>query len=450
MQIIADLHIHSKYSRAVSQKMDLYEIASWASKKGIGLVTTADWTHPLWMREIKTKLKEVASGVYELKDPPINQRRPVRFILTTEIASIYNQGGKLRRIHNLVFSPSIETAERINDQLKKKGVNLMADGRPITGISSKDLLSMLLEINPAILFVPCHAWTPWFSLYGSRSGFDSIKECFNGLESEIYAIETGLSSDPIMNWQIKELKNRSIISSSDAHSGPKLGREATVFVPTTQQYNNVTFNFTYQDIIKAIKQSPNSKLKIGYTIEFFPEEGKYHWSGHRACGIRYSAKETKEKGIICPVCQKPLTIGVENRVLDLSEQIIEKEELHFLPNKAGVIFVYDKEKVRKPFVSIVPLMETLIEVTGSPVKAAAEYEKLTTSLGTEFEILLKKSLEEIEKTGGQKLRQAIEIIRKRKVFVDPGYDGVFGKVKIFDGRKENEEKQLSADQPSLF
>jgi len=450
MQIIADLHIHSKYSRAVSQKMDLYEIASWAAKKGIGLVTTADWTHPLWMREIKTKLKEVALGVYELKDPPINQRLPVRFILTTEIASIYNQGGKLRRIHNLVFSPSIETAERINDQLKKKGVNLMADGRPITGISSKDLLSMLLEINPAILFVPCHAWTPWFSLYGSKSGFDSIKECFNGLDNEIYAIETGLSSDPIMNWQIKELKNRSIISSSDAHSGPKLGREATVFVPTTQQYNNATFNFTYQDIIKAIKQSPNSKLKIGYTIEFFPEEGKYHWSGHRACGIRYSAKETKEKGIICPVCQKPLTIGVENRVLDLSEQIIEKEELHFLPNRAGVTFVYDKEKVRKPFVSIVPLMETLIEVTGSPVKAAAEYEKLTTSLGTEFEILLKKSLEEIEKTGGQKLRQAIEIIRKRKVFVDPGYDGVFGKVKIFDGRKENEEKQLSADQPSLF
>ena len=237
MQIIADLHIHSKYSRAVSQKMDLFEIAKSALTKGIQLVTTGDWTHPLWLRHIKDNLIEKNKGIYFLK-----QYQAVYFFLTTEISSIYSQGDKVRRIHNLVFSPSIEVCEKVIKKLHGEGAKLMSDGRPIIGISSKDLLQMLLEIDENILLVPCHAWTPWFSLYGSKSGFDSIDECFGQLSKHIYAVETGLSSDPIMNWQIKELENRSIVSSSDAHSGPKLGREATVFIPAMEQFNNEGFN----------------------------------------------------------------------------------------------------------------------------------------------------------------------------------------------------------------
>ena len=226
MQIIADLHIHSKYSRAVSPQMNLEGISHWAALKGIQLMATGDWTHPLWIREIKDKLKEVSSGIYSLK----SKLGQTQFILTTEISSIYSQGNKGRRVHNVIFLPSIETAEKVNKELMSRGANLMADGRPIVGISSVDLLKMLLGIDEKILLVPAHAWTPWFSIFGSKSGFNSIRECFGDYEKYIYAIETGLSSDPIMNWQIKELESRSIISSSDAHSGPKLGREATVFI----------------------------------------------------------------------------------------------------------------------------------------------------------------------------------------------------------------------------
>ncbi len=258
-----------------------------------------------------------------------------------------------------------------------------------------------------------------------------------------------------MNWQIKELETRSIVSSSDAHSGPKLGREATVFVENSQSdlpAGGRNPQFSYQDIIEAIKQIPQGKLKIGYTIEFFPEEGKYHWSGHRACNIRYTPKEVKEKGVICPKCKRPLTIGVENRVVDLSEKIFDKNDLLFIKNKSGMTFVYDKEKKRRPFVSLIPLMEILLETNNnSPTKAAAEYERLVTNFAPEFDIILRKSYDEIERFGSQKLRSAIEIIRNRQVFVDPGYDGVFGRVKIFNEKNNQEnEKQENGSQPSLF
>ncbi len=441
MQIIADLQLHSKYSRAVSPQMNLEGISRWSSKKGINLVATGDWTHPLWFKEIKESLEESSSGIFNLK-----LRQNVKFLLSTEISSIYSQGDKVRRVHNLIFSPSIEICEKVINELKKRGANLMADGRPIVGISSKDLLQMVLEIDERILFIPAHIWTPWFSVFGSKSGFDSLEECFNELSDNIYAVETGLSSDPIMNWQIKELETRSIVSFSDAHSGPKLGREATVFIPINNQQSTIS-NFSYNDIADAIKQTPNSKLKIGYTIEFFPEEGKYHWTGHRSCNIRYNALETKKKGVICPVCGKSLTVGVENRVLDLSSKTFSQEDLIFMPNKVGLTFVYDKEKKRRPFVSMVPLMEILLEINnGSPTKAQNEYENLTSNWATEFEILLKKPYEEIEKQGGEKLMIAIKTVRERKVFVDPGYDGVFGKVKIF---KET-PKESPASQQSLF
>ncbi len=439
--IIADLQLHSKYSRAVSQKMDLTEIATWAAKKGINLVATGDWTHPLWFREIKTNLKETAPGIFSLVETHSNASlQNTKFLLSTEISSIYMQGGKQRRVHNLIFSPSIETCEKIIQKLQSHGANLLSDGRPIVGISSKDLLEMVLEIDEDVLFIPAHVWTPWFSLYGSKSGFDSIEECFEELSDNIYAIETGLSSDPIMNWQIKELENRSIVSFSDAHSGPKLGREATVFIENSNFQFPIS-NFSYDDIAEAIKQNPKGKLKIGYTIEFFPEEGKYHWSGHRNCNIKLPPLAVKKKGAICPVCHRPLTIGVENRVLDLSEKILKEKNLLFLPNKYGVTFVYDKEKKRKPFVSLVPLLEILNEINGgSTTVSFREYERLTSTFGTEFEILLKKSYEQIEKAGGKKLKEAIKIVRERRVYVDPGYDGVFGKVKIFKNEAVKEEK----------
>ena len=455
MQIIADLHLHSKFSRAVSPSMDLTGITNWSAKTGINLVTTGDWTHPIWFKSIKTELKETAPGIFTHNTNP-----HVKLLLSTEISSIYSQGDRSRRMHNLIFSPSISTSEKIINELRSRGANLLSDGRPIIGLSSKNLLELVMGIDKNCLLIPCHIWTPWFSLFGSKSGFDSIVECF-GQENarNIYAIETGLSSDPIMNWQIKELESRSIVSFSDAHSGPKLGREATVFTenpnfqfPISKQISNFKqpiSNFSYEDIVKAIKQDSTGKLKIGYTIEFFPEEGKYHWTGHRSCNVRYRPQEVKEEGTICPVCHQPLTVGVENRVLDLSSKIISQDDLLLIKNNVGLTFVYDKEKKRRPFVSLIPLMEILIEVNGgSNTKAVREYERLVTSFASEFDILLRKTYDEIEKAGGEKLRQAIQIVRERKVFVDPGYDGVFGKVKIFN---DNEiEASTIEKQQTLF
>ncbi len=443
MQIIADLHTHSRFSRAVSQKMILSEIAIWSSKKGIDLVSTGDWQHPVWFKEITTQLKEISSGVYALKDRPEGQKNNVNFILTTEISSIYSQGGKLRRIHNLLFAPSFGAAERFAKSLQSKGANIMSDGRPIVGISSRDLLEMALDVDKDFLLISAHAWTPWFSLYGSNSGFDSLEECFGDLSDFVYGVETGLSSDPWMNWQIKDLDKRSIMSYSDAHSAPKLGREATVFVADD---GFKLSQLTFTELSSAIKKSSKT-LKIGYTIEFFPEEGKYHWSGHRNCGVKFSPAEIKKNGMLCPVCGKLLTIGVEDQIIKLSHKFLEESDLLFKQNENGATFVIDKDKKRTPFVSLVPLLEILLETNNnSPTKAAGEYEKLTSLLGTEFDILLKKSYEEIEKVSGKKLADAIKIVRERKVYVDPGFDGVFGKVKNFkedaEEKKTEEQKQM--------
>ena len=444
MSIIADLHLHSKYSRAVSQKMNLKEIGFWAKKKGINLVATADWTHPLWFREIKENLTEKSPGIFRLKDGSFPE---VSFILSTEVSSIYNQDGKTRRIHNLIFSPSLETAEKVIKKLQEQGINLLADGRPTMGISAKNLLEFLLSIDKNIFLIPCHIWTPWFSLYGSKSGFDSIQEAFGKYSNYIYAVETGLSSDPIMNWQIEELETRAIVSFSDAHSGQKLGREATVFIKNNNHFDD---NFSYFDIIDAFKQKRDSNLKIGYTIEFFPEEGKYHWSGHRICGVRYSPEDILKKGEICPVCSKPLTIGVENRVLKLAKNVFKNEDIFLAKNRFDVTFVYDKEKKKTPFVSLVPLMEILEEIHQSTKKAEDEYQRLTKNLGTEFEILFRKSYEEIENIGGKTLKEAIEIVRARKVYVDPGFDGVFGVVKIFKKEENESSNKQEKEQLNLF
>jgi uncharacterized protein (TIGR00375 family) len=449
MQIIADLHAHSRFSRATSQKMNLEEMESWAIKKGIGLLATTDWLHGIWFKEIVSQLEEVEKGIYQIKNSRFPKEKRVRFLFSTEISCIYSQGNAVRKIHSLIFSPSIQASEKLYKELLKRGCKLMSDGRPIVGISTVDLLKIALDIDKNFLLIPAHAWTPWFGIFGSKSGFDSLYECFGEMEKYVYAIETGLSSDPIMNWQIQELENRSILSFSDAHSGPKMGREATVFMSkTNSKFEIRNSKFSYQDIISAIKQDNKGKLKIAYTIEFFPEEGKYHWSGHRNCNVKYSPQDIKEKGINCPVCGNRLVIGVENRVVALAKKEIKKNDLIFKKNPAGMTFVFYKDSKRKPFISVIPLYEVLLELNeGSPTRALTMYENLTSGFASEFDILIKQSYDSIRSFAGSDLEKAIKIIRERQVYVDPGYDGVFGKVKIF---KNNENQETKEAQPGLF
>jgi len=494
MQIIADLHIHSKYSRAVSQKMEILEIACWAKKKGIDLVATGDWTHPLWLREIKANLEEDGTGLLRLKraaevahcralrSPTKNfvaADRPSQtganyvkqnfcglpaplFLLSTEISLIYSQAGKQRRIHNLVLAPSIAVAEKINQELMRKGANLASDGRPIIGLSAQELVELVLGIDENCLVIPAHIWTPWFSLFGSMSGFDSLDECFGKMSKYIYGIETGLSSSPEMNWRIKELDNRSILSFSDAHSGPKLGRETTVFQikaqsakRKAQNYNKKIKTFSYQDVALAIKNDPNGDFEVGYTLEFYPEEGKYHYTGHRHCQVRQSPEETKKLGRICPVCGKPLTVGVMHRVEQLAAQLLKTEDLRLKNDENGVRWISYQN--RPPYVTLVPLLEILgeaLESTPTSLKVQNEYENLTAKFEGEFGVLLKAKVDEIAKITGEKIAEGILRVRSGQVLIEPGYDGVFGKVKIWkegkDGTEGKEGKEKKKRQLSLF
>jgi len=432
MEIIADLHLHSKYSRAVSQKMIIPQISLWASKKGIGLVGTADFTHPLWFRELKTNLKEVGEGIYQVKNSLGRKINPL-FLLTTEISSIYTQDGRSHRIHNLIFAPNLSIVESINNKLRLRGVNLMSDGRPITGLSTPQLCEIVFSVSKDCLIIPAHIWTPWYSLYGSNSGFDSIKECFGEFTDRIYAIETGLSSDPAMNWRIPELDKRNILSFSDAHSPQKLGREATVF-----KIEDIK-KLSYEDIKEAIINN-----KIAYTIEFYPEEGKYHWTGHRSCQIKQSPEQTAKLGTICPVCGRKLTIGVMQRVEELagcSAKEVIGERNHLIKSKSN----------RPPYVMIVPLLEIIAEVMESTVSSQAvinRYEQMIEKFGSDFEVLLKTPIEFIGQTFGEKTAEAIKRVREGQIFVDPGYDGVFGTVKIWSDSEEGGEEKK--EQMSLF
>lgn len=449
MNVIADLQIHSKYSRAVSKNMVVPEIAAWAKRKAIGLMATGDWTHPLWMREIKANLEETGNGLLKLKN---GQPDAPLFLLATEVSCIYSQGGKGRRIHTLVWVPSFASADKINQQMTKQGCNLLSDGRPIIGLTSIQVAELVLSIEPKALVIPAHAWTPWFSVFGSMSGFNSLAEAFGPYAKNIYAVETGLSSSPSMNWRIKELDTRSIISFSDAHSGPKIGREATVFeIPDGK--------LSYNAIYEAITQKGPSS--IAFTIEFHPEEGKYHWSGHRACNIRWGPKETEKNGSVCPVCGKPLTQGVEQRVSELAGR--SEEDLRL---ESGIMNyeLWGKQTQiqmtksvafpdRKPFVMLVPLQEIIAECIGSPVvsvKVQTMYRRLTDELGGEFRVLLSSSHDDITKIAGERIAVGVEKVRKGDIVVDPGYDGVFGVVKLW---RDGEEKPLidaTKEQLSIF
>lgn len=416
--------------------MALPQICAWTRRKGMGLVATGDWTHPLWMREIKANLEELGNGLLKLKtaesDDPL-------FLLATEVSCIYSQGGKGRRVHTLIWVPTLNAADKINKEMTRQGCNLMSDGRPIIGLTSIQVAELVLTIEPKALVIPAHAYTPWFSVFGSMSGFDSLEEAFGSYAKYIYAVETGLSSDPAMNWRIKELDTRSIVSFSDAHSGPKLGREATVFELS---------ELNYQSIYNAIKQDGSSR--IAYTIEFYPEEGKYHWSGHRACNIRWGPKEIEKNGTMCPVCGKPLTQGVEQRVGELAGR--SEEDLQLTKTKTGMIESRAFPK-RPPFVMLVPLAEIIAECIGSPVaspKVQTPYRQLTDALGGEFSVLLRAPHTDIATIAGERVAAGVDKVRSGDIVIDPGYDGVFGVVKLW---REGEQKPLvdaTREQLSIF
>jgi len=423
MRFIADLHIHSKYSRATSKDMAPEALWRWAQLKGITVVGTGDFTHPAWLMELTERLEPAGDGLFRLKkefqskDIPDSVRADVFFMLSSEISCIYKKNGRTRKIHSIVYVPDLIDCAKINIALSRIG-NLASDGRPILGLDAKVLLKIVMDTCPHAMFVPAHAWTPHFSVFGAESGFDSLEECFEEFTPHIHTIETGLSSDPPMNWRWSALDRITLISNSDAHSPAKMGREANIF----------DTDISYSAIVDAITTKKNF---IG-TIEFFPEEGKYHYDGHRVCGVNLSPKETIRHNYLCPQCGRRVTVGVMHRVEKLADRVDG-----FKPEGA------------LPFYSVIPLTEILAETleVGVASKAVDQvYQKLIQRLGSEFKILLDSSLPDIEMVTFPIIREAIARVRQGNVHITPGFDGEFGKIKIFEGA---ERKQIKG-QATLF
>ena len=375
-EFLADLHIHSRFSRATSRKLNLPLLAAWARLKGLSVLGTGDFTHPRWREELRdTLIMDEDSGLYVLKQPgeaaaalpelPVanlgstglgpaspeegeSAASPIRFMLQGEISSIYKRGGKVRKVHNLVFMPNLDAADAFCLRLGELG-NLHSDGRPILGLDSRDLLELVLETHPEAFLIPAHIWTPWFSLFGSKSGFDRLEDCYGDLSSEIFALETGLSSDPAMNRLWSALDNCRLISNSDAHSGENLGREANIFAGAV----------SYAGMLRALKNPEQARDTIFRgTLEFFPEEGKYHMDGHRKCKVLLGPKETRALGGLCPVCGGPLTVGVFSRVMELADR---DEPLY---PSYGTLGAPGGPERDKGFASLAPLAEVLGELLG--------------------------------------------------------------------------------------
>ena len=414
MRIVADLHLHSKYSRATSPEMDVPGIAKWAKVKGIGLAGTGDFTHPQHLKELKRQLKPLGNGLFEFEG--------VRFILSAEVSNIFQQNG-LKKTHHVILAPGFEEVEQLNNVLGKWG-NLEADGRPTFGSrSASELVEAVMGVSKDFFIIPAHVWTPWFSLFGANSGFDSVKECYGGMEKHIHSLETGLSSDPAMNWRLSALDRYSLVSNSDAHSPAKLGREANVFELEGPSYRELT------DTLKT-----KNPKKFLLTYEFYPEEGKYHFDGHRGCSIRLSPVEAKKYKNICPVCRKELTIGVMHRVDELADR-----EPGFIPKNSI------------PFENLVPLSEILSESIGKGTgtkKVDEEYWKLIKRFGNELEVL-HASEEALTSVSGERIAKGIVNVRTGKVRVLPGYDGVYGTVSVFGNEKKEKEARLDQKQSSL-
>jgi uncharacterized protein (TIGR00375 family) len=419
-QFIADLHVHSKHSRATSKEMGLEALAYWGKLKGIKLVATGDFTHPVYFSEIKAKLEEAGTGIYCLKEGD----KATRFILCTEVSNMFAQAKRTnRRTHTLIFAPSITVVEQINNALTKLG-KLGSDGRPIFSFPVKDLVKIILDISEECLLVPAHAWTPWFSVFGASSGFDSLEECFEEQTKHIFAIETGLSSDPQMNWRWSALDNITLISNSDAHSPSKIGREANCFACAME----------YPEIIRVIKEKDPAGLL--FTVEFFPEEGKYHYDGHRNCKVLLAPHQSRAYDNICPVCGRKLTVGVMHRVEELADR-----EAGFVPPKAI------------PSIHLIPLEEIIAEALGQGVGTKGvdrEYMRLVEAGGSEFAILLDMPPEEIERIAQPRVYEGIMRVRKGELKITPGHDGVYGKISIFPKEGEGEKPAEGEEQMSLF
>ena len=424
MRYIADLHIHSKFSRATARNMTLDTLAYWAKIKGISLLATADFTHPEWLFLSKEKLEPLGNGFFRLKNiiPPKNDTLgsislspdDVSFILSSEISFIYSKKGKVRKIHLLILAPSFESVDRINSRLAGIG-NLQSDGRPILGMDAKEFVKIIANQSPECMVIPAHIWTPWFSLFGSNSGFDLIEECFEEMTPFIFALETGLSSDPAMNWLNSNLDKYTLISNSDAHSPSKIGREANVF----------NTDFSYKGLADAIKSKNPEKFL--YTIEFFPEEGKYHYDGHRKCNVIFSPQETIQHKYICPHCDKKLTVGVMHRVTELADR-----EFGSAPS------------ITVPFKNLIPLNEVIaqsVEKTAECKSVRDIYFRLIHEFKSENRILEELPTAELSRVAPERVSIGIERMRKSKVKIIPGHDGVFGKINLFDSDKIEEETQ---------
>lgn len=417
MRYFADLHLHSYYSRATSKELNLESLYQWAKIKGIHVIGTGDFTHPAWIQELEEKLEPAGNGLFRLKNPPKEPGLPniktkdidIFFCLTTEISSIYKYGEKVRKNHNIVFAPDFETVTKINARLSAIG-NLASDGRPILGLPSRDLLEIVLETSDDAHLIPAHVWTPWFSTLGSKAGYDSIEECYRDLSEHIFALETGLSSDPFMNWKVSALDKYALVSDSDAHSPQKLGREANIFDTELSYY--------------AMFQALNTKKGFLGTYEFFPEEGKYHLDGHRKCNISMEPQESFKLNNLCPRCGKPLTIGVLHRVEKLA----------------------DREKPQKPhdspgFEYIIPLPEIIAEFMGTaPATKTVQqtFTQIISAFGNEFDLLHTIPIDEIKSKSGELLAEAIRRLRGHEVNPQGGYDGEFGVISIFNPGEINQ------------
>ena len=409
MKTIADLHIHSRFSMATSREGTPENLDFWARKKGISLIGTGDFTHPVWREELKERLVSEGNGLYRLRDEYVKEEsrkfpgEGTRFVVSGEISSIYKKNGKTRKVHNVILLPSLEAADAMAQRLEKIG-NIHSDGRPILGLDSHDLLEMMLDVCPEGILIPAHIWTPHFSVLGAKSGFDSVEECFEELTPYVHALETGLSSDPAMNWRISKLDRYQLVSNSDAHSPSKLGREA----------NLLDIDCSYEGLYRAIQTGEG----LEGTVEFFPEEGKYHFDGHRKCGVSLSPVEAERLGGICPVCGKKLTMGVDHRV----EQLADRAE--------GFV-----KKDGKKYESLVPLPEVISACMGystASKKVQGCFEQMLQTLGTEFDILRNVPSEDIKSCAGERIAEGIENVRTGNVKRIPGYDGEYGKIQLFD------------------
>lgn len=411
MEWLADFHVHSRYSVATGQQADLEHLDLWGRYKGLTVVGTGDCTHPEWLKELEAKLTPAAEGLYsldqsrrlplEISGAPWEEESPLYFVISGEVSSIYSQGGRVRKVHLLLLLSGLEAAGRLSRRLAKLG-NVAADGRPILGLSAKHLLEVTLETDPGALVIPAHIWTPWFSVLGAKGGFDSMEECFGEHLTFIFALETGLSSDPAMNWRVSSLDRYLLVSNSDAHSPQKLGREANIF----------TGPVSYPAIARALR----TKEHFLGTLEFFPQEGKYHLDGHRRCGLRFTPEEARSLGGYCPQCHKPLTLGVMHRVTELAD----RPPGHSPPGS-------------RPFESLIPLPEILAEVLEcgpASRKVTRLYFRLLEKLGPELHLLRKVPLPEVAREGGGLLAYALNKVRRGEVHITPGYDGVYGEIRI--------------------